>query len=79
MNNIVVYTKENCPYCEKVKKVFEMLKWDYVSYTLGKDFTKEQFQNEFGIGSTFPQVIIEDNHVGGCSETVKYLKENGHV
>lgn len=79
MNNIVVYSKEDCPYCEKIKTVFEMLNWNYVSYILERDFTREQFEKEFGTGSTFPQVIIGEQLIGGCSETVKYLKENGHV
>ena len=45
-------------------------------YTLGEDFTKDEFYSEFGEGSTFPQVICDDQKLGGCTDTVKYLKEN---
>ena len=30
-------------------------------------------------GSTFPQVSVDGNSIGGCVETVKYLKENNLV
>ena len=30
----------------------------------------------FGKGSTFPQVICDDKKIGGCTDTVNYLKEN---
>ena len=70
-----VYSKEGCPYCEKVKKVLELTKLQYVVYTLGEEFTKEQFYSEFGEGSTFPQVICDDLKLGGCVDTVKFLQE----
>ena len=47
----------------------------YVVYTLDMDFTREDFYDRFGEGSTFPQVTINEQNVGGCSETIKYLRE----
>ncbi len=70
-----VYSKEGCPYCEKVKKVLDLTKLQYVVYTLGEEFTKEQFYSEFGEGATFPQVICDDQKLGGCVDTVKFLQE----
>lgn len=70
-----IYTKEGCPYCDKVKQVLNMLNQSYREYELGVDFTREEFYNEFGEGSTFPRVLYNDTLIGGCSETVKYLKE----
>jgi len=71
-----VYSKEGCPYCTKVKQVLELTKQSFVVYTLGEDFTREQFYSEFGDGSTFPQVICNDQKLGGSVETIKFLKEN---
>jgi glutaredoxin len=73
--NFTVYTKDDCPYCYKVKQALELCGKNYVTYNLGEDFTKEQFYAEFGEGSTFPQVVIEGNHIGGCTDTIQYLKE----
>jgi glutaredoxin len=71
-----VYSKEGCPYCDKVKQVLDLTKQSFVVYTLGEDFTREQFYSEFGEGSTFPQVICDDKKLGGSVETIKFLKEN---
>jgi hypothetical protein len=53
--------------------------FDHVVYTLGEDFTRSQFIEEFGTGATFPQVIKDETVLGGCVDTVKYLKENNFV
>lgn len=75
-----VYSKEGCPFCEKIKAVLELAQFEYVVYTLNENFDREQFYSEFGEGSTFPQVVLNDNqHLGGCTDTVKYLKENNLV
>jgi glutaredoxin len=70
-----VYSKEGCPYCTKVQQVLELANLEHVVYKLGNQFTREEFYAEFGQGSTFPQVITDDKHLGGCSDTVKYLQE----
>jgi glutaredoxin len=73
--NFAVYSKEDCPYCYKVKQVLELTGSNFVVYNLGEDFTREEFYSEFGEGSTFPQVICDDQKLGGCTNTVKFLKE----
>ena len=77
--NFTVYSKEDCPYCYKVKQVLELTGNKFVVYTLNVDFTKDEFYSEFGDGSTFPQVICDDKKLGGCVDTIKYLKEQNIV
>jgi len=38
-------------------------------------FDKKSFYGQFGQGSTFPQVVMDHQNIGGCFETVEYLKE----
>ena len=73
--NFTVYSKDKCPYCYKVKQVLELTGSNFVVYNLDEHFTKEEFYAEFGEGSTFPQVICGDQKLGGCTDTVKFLKE----
>jgi len=35
----------------------------------------KEFYDKFGQGSTFPRVVKDDTLIGGCTETVKYLRE----
>ncbi len=71
-----VYSKPGCPYCEKIKKVLDLTNMVYVEYTLEENFSREEFYSEFGEGSTFPQIICNDKKIGGCVDTINFLKEN---
>ena len=73
--NFAVYSKDNCPYCFKVKQVLELTGSNFVVYNLDEDFTREEFYSEFGEGSTFPQVICDEKKIGGSVDTIKFLKE----
>ena len=73
--NFTVYSKEDCPYCYKVKQVLELTGSKFVMYNLNEHFTKEEFYAEFGDDSTFPQVLCDNQKLGVSSETIKYLKE----
>lgn len=73
--NTAIYTRNGCPYCTKIKEVYKAKGWPFAEYVLDVNFTREQFYREFGSGSTFPQVIIGGQKTGGCTETVKYLRE----
>ena len=79
MSAFTVYTKIGCPYCTKITSVLKLAELQYVEYKLGRDFTKEEFYSEFGEGSTFPRVVKDEKLIGGCQETVKYLKEQNLV
>lgn len=78
--NFTVYSKQGCPYCDKIKIILDDLSkrknYNVIYYNLGNQFTREDFYSEFGEGSTFPQVVFGDKHIGGCTDTVKYLQEN---
>jgi glutaredoxin len=73
--NFIVYSKPECPYCYKIKTVLELCGQNHKIYTLDEDFTREEFYSKFGEGSTFPQVILDDKIIGGCTDTIQYLKE----
>ena len=77
--NFVIYSKDGCTYCDKVKKILELTSSTFVVYNLGEDFTREEFIAEFGEGSTFPQVSCDGKKIGGSVETVKFLKEQQRV
>jgi len=77
--NFAVYSKDGCPYCTKVVQVLELAELNHVVYKLDKNFDRQSFYGEFGNGSTFPQVVMNGRKLGGCTETVKYLKENHMV
>ena len=72
----VVYSKDGCPYCTKVEQVLKLAELKYVIYKLDTDYSRQEFYEKFGRGSTFPKVTCDDKTIGGCTETVQYLREN---
>ena len=42
---------------------------------LGVDFNAKNFTQVWQ-GSTFPQVLLDSKKIGGCTDTVQYLREN---
>ena len=77
--NFTVYSRDGCPYCTKIQEVLRLAELRHVIYKLDRDFDKSSFYEQFGQGSTFPQVVLNGDNLGGCTETVQYLKENNLV
>ena len=78
--NFTVYSKDGCPFCSKIEQVLRLSNLEHKVYKLDEDFTRDEFYAEFGYGSTFPQVIMDGTeHLGGCTDTVKYLQENNVI
>ena len=71
--NFTVYTRGGCPYCTQVKQVLSAKGYTFTEKVLDQDFGRQSFYTEFGSGSTFPQVI------GGCTDTVRYLREQNLI
>ena len=74
--NFTVYSKDGCPYCTRIKQILDLCQFKYQEYKLDEHFDRFAFYEEFGGGSTFPQVLLNNKNLGGCTDTVKYLKEH---
>lgn len=71
-----IYSMEGCGYCDQVVQLMQLTSQSFVNYKLDRDFTIEEFKDEFGT-STFPMVTRKDKVIGGAAETAAYFKENG--
>ncbi len=56
--NFTIYSKDGCPFCSQIKQVLDLAQLQYVEYKLGEHFDRKAFYEEFGYGSTFPQVRL---------------------
>ncbi len=79
MKKAVLWSRDNCQWCERVRQLFTATKIEYLEYKLDRDFTRAQFYEEFEEGATFPQVQLDNKHIGGCKETLKYLQEKNMI
>jgi len=72
--NIEIYSKENCVFCDKVKITLQ--KYNPKIFMLDKDYNREDFFKKFPNARTFPQIIIDQKHVGGYVELKRWLDQN---
>lgn len=74
-----IYTREGCGYCTQIKQVLSGIGESYTELSLNSNFSREQFIEQFGQGATFPRVLKDGHLLGGCNETVVYLRNQGLV
>ena len=57
--------------------LLQSLEGEYLEYLLGADFSDRQFRAEFGSEAEYPQVSINNKHIGGLKETLQYFNQKG--
>tara|TARA_B110000116_G_C16393899_1_gene384206 strand:+ start:315 stop:560 length:246 start_codon:yes stop_codon:yes gene_type:complete len=72
--DIEIYSKINCVFCEKAK--FKLKKYNPKIYMLDKDYSRDDFFKKFPHVRTFPQIIINKEHVGGYAELKRWIEKN---
>ena len=68
-----VYSKPGCGFCEKLTSFMDSHGIIYEKFTLGYDYNLTDFITKFGNQSTFPQVAVENEKIGGMKDTVRYI------
>lgn len=71
-SNIVIYTKDNCPYCVQAKNLFTNKGQQYTEMKIGVDLTREDFMGLFPEVKTVPFIIIDGEKVGGYDRLIEY-------
>ena len=71
---VEIYSKTNCVFCEKAKTLLQIHNPNI--HMLDQDYNREEFFNKFPHAKTFPQIIINKQHIGGYKELKKWLEEN---
>mgnify|MGYP003122728924 FL=1 len=69
-----IWSKNDCPYCKMAleelgKREFSI----YVKYIGQNGITKEDLLQKVPDARTVPQIFIEDVHIGGYTELMKYF------
>ena len=69
-----IYSKTNCIFCDRAK--IRLSKYSPQIFMLDKDFTKEEFFQKFPNAKTFPQIIINNEHIGTYNQLEQWLAFN---
>ena len=60
---------------ERVKQLLQSLGGEYHEYLLGVHFSDRQFRAEFGSEAEYPQVSIDNVHIGGLKDTLRHFQD----
>ncbi|WP_290812828.1 FAD-dependent oxidoreductase, partial [Halovivax sp.] len=74
-----IYTKDECPYCEKAKDLFDAKGVEYVEYNVsGDDALFEEMVERAEGRKTAPEVFVDGELIGGWDQTSE-LEEAGEL
>ena len=68
MKQILVYSKEICPYCVRAKSLLQRKGAAFTEIKITDEETKNEMMKKSGGRMTVPQIFIGDFHVGGCDD-----------
>ncbi len=69
MTEIIIYTKDYCPYCVKAKKLLEIKKQQFKEIDITNDpETALNMVEMTGGRKAVPQIFIGGKHIGGCDD-----------
>ena len=71
MSQVTIYTKPYCPYCVRAVELLETkgVAFDEVEAAFDPDKRQEMIRRSGG-RATFPQIFIDNRHIGGCDDLV---------
>ncbi len=77
MAQIDIYTKPHCPYCERAKALLNRKGAEYREIVASDDPELRAEMNKRSGRSTYPQIFIDDLHVGGCDDLMALESRGG--
>jgi len=74
---IIIYSKDNCPYCKMAKRWLQSKNIAFTEYKVGHNgFTKEMLLKAVPTARTVPQIIIDGKLLSGWDEFCDWYLEN---
>lgn len=73
MKKLVIYGKDNCPYCQRSVNLCQRKGYEYEYYKIGEDVSKEDVVKRIGREfRTVPQIIFinddKEEYIGGFDD-----------
>jgi|TARA_B100000073_G_C23510259_1_gene483515 hypothetical protein len=73
----IIYSNGNQE-CERAAALMDAVHMDdTIVYILNKDFTEEQFRDEFGEDASYPMIALGMQHRGTLKETLNFMNTKG--
>lgn len=74
--SVVVWSKENCPFCVKAKDLLSKMGFTFEERVIGDQWTKEELILVAPDAKSVPQIFIDGIHVGGYTNLLKWVEDH---
>ena len=74
--NVVLYTKNDCPYCNNAKTLLQSKGIGYTEMKLNEDFTREFLLENYPSAKSFPVIVLDGFYIGGYDQLRTKLNES---
>ena len=70
----IVWSKNQCPYCDQAKALLKMKGIEFEERNINKDYTREQLLEAVPNARTVQQIFLDDKLIGGFTELKKHFE-----
>jgi glutaredoxin len=70
----IVWSKDNCPYCDQAKALLKQKGIEIQERKIGHGYTREDLLEAVPNARTVPQIFLDGNLIGGFTELKKHLQ-----
>ena len=70
----IVWSKYHCPYCDQAKALLKQKGIAFEEKKIGDGYTKEELLEAVPTARTVPQIILNEELIGGLDELKKRLE-----
>lgn len=74
MAKVIVYSKENCPYCRLAKELLKSRNVAFEEIRIDLDESKREEMMRLSNRRTVPQIFINDQSIGGYDDLAALAK-----
>lgn len=73
IGHVEIYSKDNCPYCNRAKQLLTTMNISFNEQKLDRDFTREIILQKFPNAKTYPIVVVDGFHIGGYTQLAEMV------
>ena len=71
----IVWSKDNCPYCDQAKSLLKMKGIEYEERNINQGWDREDLFAAVPGARSVPQIFLDDRLIGGFTELKKHLEK----
>lgn len=69
----IIWSKYHCPYCDQAKALLTQKGIPFEERKIGDGYTKEELLEAIPTARTVPQIILDEQLIGGFTELKQFL------